>query len=401
MVSFEVRPLLRAIKRLSAIAALGALSAGATEIASAEDALTRLADSILEAQAQGGPYAKELIEPLTHLSLVYEQRGDHASEAAALEQALQVVRANYGLRSLEQAPLIRQRIRGEEAVGNFAEAWELEQELLALARRHPGDVRTVPILHEIGDKRIELLRSYLAGERPPQLILGCYYEGPARPFDSPRNCEAGSRSGAARRMLLEAQRHYASAIAPLRGQLETASQELHELEEKLYRNSYLLGDYRTGRQSLVRRVFDDAANAGSPMSRIERLVELADWDLRAHRWTLAFDLYAEIYGYLEAQGAQARIEEIFSPVTPIVLPTFLPNLFAPDRAEGAAGYVDVAFDITEFGTRRIRVVGSHNASKAAEQRVQRWIVENHFRPRMTAGKFAEVSRVVARHYVHE
>jgi hypothetical protein len=112
-------------------------------------------------------------------------------------------------------------------------------------------------------------------------------------------------------------------------------------------------------------------------------------------------LYAQIHGYLESQGAHTRIEEIFSPVTPVVLPTFLPNLFAPDRAQGATGYVDVAFEITEFGTRRIRVVGSHNASKTAEQRVQRWIVENRFRPRMTDAKFAEASRVVARHFVHE
>src|SRR5262249_47896773 len=145
--------------------------------------------------------------PLQDLSFLYQERGDFALELAALEQARQVVRANYGLSSLEQAPLMRQQIRAEEARGNFAEAWELEQALLALAQKHPDDVRTAPIYHEIGDKRMELMTSFLAGERPPQLFIGCYYDG---------NCNAGSREEAARRMLMDAQRNYSNAIAVLR-----------------------------------------------------------------------------------------------------------------------------------------------------------------------------------------
>ena len=90
---------------------------------------------------------------------------------------------------------------------------------------------------------MELRRSFLAGERPPQLVLGCYYEGPRRAIDDSRNCESGSRAGAAQHMLMEAQRHYLSAILPLRRQQQTASPELEELEDKLYRNSYLLDDY--------------------------------------------------------------------------------------------------------------------------------------------------------------
>ena len=93
---------------------------------------------------------------------------------------MQVIRANYGLRSLEQAPLLQQRIRSEEARGNFAAAWELEQDLITLARRQPNDLGAAPILHEIGDKRMDLLRDYLDGGIPPQIILGCYYQGPQK-----------------------------------------------------------------------------------------------------------------------------------------------------------------------------------------------------------------------------
>jgi tetratricopeptide (TPR) repeat protein len=336
------------------------------------------------------------------LSFVSQEKGDYALELAALGQARQVVRANYGLSSLEQAPLIRQQIRAEESRGNFTEAWELEQALLALVQKHPNDARTAPIYHEIGDKRMELMRSFLAGERPPQLSLGCYYEGSARFSDDSRNCNAGSRDGAAYRILMDAQRNYTNAIGVLRRGQQYGG-ELLELENKLLRNSYLYGGYQQGRQSLVRVIYDDAASSQPLMSRIDRLVQLADWDLRYGQRALALDLYSKIYEFLDKQGgAQTTIEETFSPATPIVLPTFVPNLFAPERATGATGYVDVQFDITQFGTtRRIKVLDTTNASKTAEQRISRWIVESRFRPRMADGQLAEAARVVARHYVHE
>ena len=162
-----------------------------------------LVAQIEEIQSLHGPNSPDLIDPLTRLGLFYEESGDEPLAIAAVERALQVVRVNDGLRSLEQAPLIRQLIRNEESRGNHSVAWDLEQELLKLLRRHPDDVTTVPFLREIADKQIEVLGRYLGGELPPQLILGCYY----KPFpNSDRgNCNAGSRSEAVRGMLAEAQ----------------------------------------------------------------------------------------------------------------------------------------------------------------------------------------------------
>lgn len=404
MVSCDVRLLLRAITALPLIVAVCATRAGAAQPAADRDsdaALERIVDRVFEARAEGGAYAEALIEPLTDLSVVYRERGNYALEVVALEDALQVVRANYGLRSLEQAPLIRQLISSEESVGNFAEAWELEQELLALVERHPDDLRIVPILQEIGDKRMELFLSHLAGERPPQVILGCFYEQPG-PFFDDGNCTAGGRSFAAHQILVDAQRKYAKALGVLRRHQEHAGEDLGALESKLYRNSYLLGDYGAGRRSLVRLVFDGAASSEPPLRQIERLVELADWDLRYGQRTLAFDLYEEIYAYLEDHGVgRARIDEIFSPVTPVVLPAFLPDMLAPERAQGATGYVDVELDVTRYGsTRRIGILDTRNASRAAEHKISRWLVDNRFRPKMTDTGPVDAHFVV-RHYVHE
>lgn len=405
MVSFKVRPHLCAINVLLLILAVGVPSPGATQSArDTEDALARIADDILQAQMQGGTYAKELIEPLTDLSFFYQEHGNYALELAALEQARQVMRANYGLSSLNQVPLMRQQIRAEESRGNFAGAWELEQALLTLAQKNPDDTRTAPIYDEIGDKRMELLSSYLTGKHPPQLYLGCFYEPPERVHARDRTCDSGERDAAASHMAWDAQRNYANAIGVLRRQQERSSGELYELEDKLLRNSYLLRDYQTGRRSLVRLIYDDAANSEPMLSRVDRLVQLADWDLRYGQRTLAFDLYAKTYAFLEEEGvSQASIDAIFAPATPIPLPTFATNLFAPERAQGATGFVDVAFDVTRYGTTsRIKVLDTtRNASSAAQRRVTRWLVDNRFRPRVTDGQTVDTSRIVARAYVHE
>src|SRR5687768_1071565 len=85
----------------------------------ADDTRSDVTERIRQAQSQGGPYSKELIDPLTTLSLLYREDGQSVLADAVIEQALQVMRANYGLRSLEQAPLLRQRIRSEEDRGDF------------------------------------------------------------------------------------------------------------------------------------------------------------------------------------------------------------------------------------------------------------------------------------------
>jgi hypothetical protein len=386
-----------------AVAGFGA-SGPSAQPAVGSDPKLELAERIQQAQAAGGPYSTELIDPLAALSRLHQEEGQSALAVAAIEQALQVTRANYGLRSLEQVPLLRQRIRAEEERGNNAEAWELERELLTLAARHPEDLRTVPILHEIGDKRMSLLGRYLAGELPPEFTLGCYYAEPQQVTqdiaDGWRNCDAGQRGVAVRNILLEAQRNYAHAIDVFLRQRVYSSDELHELEIKLLHNSYLYGGYDHGKQSLQRLIRYDVANGAPLTNRIGKLIELADWELLFDRRTTALEQYAQIYSLLERQGvSRPEIDGIFSPTSPVALPAFEPNPFA--RAENAGGYVDVAFDITRFGTtRRIDVESGSNAPAQAVDRISRWIVRSHFRPRITDGK-AHDTRVAVRYYVRE
>jgi hypothetical protein len=172
-----------AILAVVALTARASLAQPAIE-GTADDTRSEIAERIRQAQSEGGPYAKELIDPLTTLSLLYLEDGQSVLADAVTEQALQVMRANYGLRTLEQAPLLRQRIRSEEGRGNFAAAWELERTLQTMARAHPDDLRAAEVFHEIGDKRIDVLERYRNGEFPPQLHWRTKDRRPTAPRDA-------------------------------------------------------------------------------------------------------------------------------------------------------------------------------------------------------------------------
>ena len=140
-----------------------------------EDAAQELVEKIGEIQTLHGENSPDLIEPLAALSLLLEERGDYEQALALIEQATQVVEVNRGLHTLDEAQLMRRSIRIERARGNAEIAWNEEQELLGLIRRHRNDVRTVPILREIAEGREAVLARYEAGELPPEIVLGCYY----------------------------------------------------------------------------------------------------------------------------------------------------------------------------------------------------------------------------------
>ena len=242
----------------------------------------QLLEQIEAIEARNGRNSAEMLEPLRGLVLLYREHEEHASALAALTSALQVVRVTQGLYSLEQAPLLFQQIYVEEARGNHPEVWRLEQELLALVRRHPDDLRSVPALHEIGDRQMAVLDRVLAGENHPNIALGCFYK--VWPNNS-GTCMAGSRQTAVQGMLAEAQRNYSAAITTLLRNERHDSDELTELEMKMIRGIHM-----------VRSLYEEQhSRIGKPMplvpsyigtdsiepwrSRMAPIVDLAGWEL--------------------------------------------------------------------------------------------------------------------------
>ena len=369
-----------------------------------------IVDRIRGEQVLNGAYSAALVEPLRALSFHYQESGDRDLAVAAIERALQVQRVNYGLYTLDQAPLMRQWIKNEETAGNFKMAWDLEQALLVLVHRNPNDLRTIPILREIGDKRMDLLERYAKGEEfPPQIVLGCYYD-PARDarimLGEQRHCSAGSRRVAIQAILSEAQRYYWDAIQVMRRNELYSSDELRNLEIEMVRSSYLHGrNPAVGKQGLRRLLTYDVASAAPQETRVESLVQLADWDLMFANGRSEHDAvlatYEAAYRELENGASQASIDDIFSPKTPVVLPSFLPNPLASEETPEAKGYIDVAFKIGKYGkSNGIEIIGStNNVTDAAKKNLVRMIARSTFRPRLTAGRVADNSPIVVRYYL--
>jgi hypothetical protein len=408
---------------LAALAAAPAVRSGTPfEPIAHNDRQAEIVDDIRTEQKLNGVYSAALVEPLTALSFLYQESGDHTLAIAAIERALQVQRVNYGLRTLDQAPLIRQWIDNAERMGDVAMAWDLEQALIALVQKNPDDLRAVPILREIGDRRMDLLVRFARGKfpPPPQIILGCYYD-PVEDllaYDA-RGCHAGSRRVAVQAILEEAQSYYRDAIDVLQRNDLYSSAELRELEMKLVRTSYLHGrDYAgkespsraaVGRESLSRVLAYDVASNAPAEARVATLVQMADWDLMfadgRNQNDAVLANYETAYRALEKAGStQASIEETFSPQTPVAIPAFLPSPFKPCApASESKSYIDVAFEIDRFGkSDKIKIVGStDDVTNSAKRDLVRAIARSRFRPQFSAGHVAEDARVVVRHCLGE
>jgi hypothetical protein len=402
-------------------------------VAASQDDLDRfvarereLIESIDREESLNGPYSEALISPLTALSLHFEEAGDVGQTDALIARVLQVIRANYGLYSLEQAPSIRRLIAREEARGNAAAAWSLERELLVLASRHFDDIRSARIFRDTGDRRMEILKRYDTGEIPPEIVLGCYYNDAgehlrarlrgSRPIDAypgtqlADGCQVGSRTRARRALVLEAQSLYAGAVDVYLRSEQSLDDELRDLLIELVRNAYIYGNPGLASQSL-RQLYDLETEISTEwLPRIEAFVHMADWELLyspllgTRYRDSALAAYEQAYEWLdEHQVAQESIDAMFSPEIPVVLPSFLANPLASAETPESKGFIDVAFVIARDGkSRRVEVLGrADNVTRADERELVRTIRNSRFRPRLTEGQFADAAPVTLRYFVND
>jgi hypothetical protein len=402
-----------ALTACAAAAALAAARLFAQE--QADDPLSGVGRQIDEIQSSQGINSPELIRPLTSFGLMLREQGDSDLAVAAFERARHVVRVNYGLTSFEQAPLLRQLVQIEEEKGNAAAAWELEQELLVLIRRHGGS-RAAPMLREIADKRVDVLERYSAGEYPPQIRLGCYYSGPARRDGSEkipgRDCSAGSGHSVKAALYEEARLYYVDTMEIIMRSEGRSADEVPELYLAIVRAmSAVRNDYNTEEQGrgTLRDIHSMLVRYSKPLpAQMNALVQIADWDLLyaggRQENEAAFQAYEALYEQLRQQGLeQSFIDEIFSPSVPVVLPAFSPSPLVSSEAWDSSGYIDVAFEITKYGQgRSIEILGATaNVTEAARMRLRDILKRSRFRPRMAGGAFEDPARVVVRYYVND
>lgn len=385
--------------------------AGAQETAP-EPLVDSLQEQIRTLAEQSGQNSPDLIQPLAALGLAYRERGESALSTGALESAVHLVRLNFGLHSLEQAPLVRQLIANAESLGDHWAAWQLERDLLALARRHSGELGSVQILSDTADRRLEILAKYDSGQLPPEVIYGCYYAGPhvqrnlgAAPD---QNCMAGSAGVVRQGLALEAQGYYAEAVDIILRNEEYSSADLPRLLSAIIRISYAYGDPAMGRKSLNYLLAYQSSNSASWLDRAGTLVQIADWDLLhavgLNEENAALAEYAHAYHLLQRKGVdEESIRQLFAPDTPVVLPSFMPNPLAAEGGEEAPGHIDAAVEFDKYGRcRHVQILdASDDATRSVEKHVERMIWKHRFRPRLVDGRVADRDRVVIRYLLSD
>ena len=405
----------------------------------------RVAEEMAAAQAEEGPRSPALIELYAALGAQYENDGQHGLATAALEQARSLVRANYGLHTLDQLPLMQQALENQRVLGDVAMVQAIEEEMLALAMRHPTDLRAVAVYRDAGRRRMDILMRLLAGDAPPEIYpeVGLY---------------SITKSEVVKGLVTAAQTHYAAAAAVIVRNELYSSGELREIETEIVRasdlfrqrtilsqnhdpdgvvrNSLLEAEtdrlldlagftvfsddverrarldgvtsrYEIGRDSYRRltaydeKAYGTAVPATQLQSRLEAHLQLADWDLLYSRNGLALEQYARVLAQIETTVVAAPlIAEIFAPAVPIVLPTFLAN---PLQTPSSVRYIDVAFEITRFGeSRRVEILGAAaNVSDADKNDLLALIKGSRFRPRVTDGELARAAPVALRYYLND
>jgi hypothetical protein len=240
----------------SQIAALQSETELATELTdSPREEQLRAQIAALQSQT-GLARPAELLDPLRALALLYEEGGDHALAIVPIEEARHVARVHNGLTSADEALLLRQQIRNEKALGLHGRAWNLEQDMVAIARHHLDDPRMLPIFRELAEDRLAAIDQVAAGERPPMIYAGCYNAVPLPPYDYTSNdarraanssgftnqsCFGGINDWLVAKLRSEILMYYADAIEIILRTGDYASEELRELE----RAAILVANNRT------------------------------------------------------------------------------------------------------------------------------------------------------------
>jgi hypothetical protein len=286
----------RLIVAAAAAAASGALVAQAErELFATTDAQAELIERIAELRAAEGPTPAGIIDPLRDLASLYESADIHALAIVALEEARYVTRVHQGLTSADEAVLLHQQIRNEKALGNEQDVWDLQQDLVTLARQHHDDIRMLPIFRELAEDRSDALALYRAGSMPPEVYLGCYYVRDWRPYDDKRGeihppvggqpdgvgCRSGQSTSVVVRLQAEILEYYADAIEVMLRNGDYASLELRDLEKQMFRASQAAGVsmFGYGRPIYGYRASDVGCRSGGQRIPVWALDDLVDLEL--------------------------------------------------------------------------------------------------------------------------
>lgn len=366
-------------------------------------------------EARQGPRSSELASELAALADLYREAGDHPLVLDALRRELDVVRANAGLHSLDQVPIVEGLIASTLELGDFARAAELDESVLELAFRNPDDPRVAAILIGVADRQMAAVSRFLEYGPPPQIDIDIDI---GLVPGLPQGVVPARRT--ALRSLYRARRYYNNAIiAAQRNGPAHDIAELFAIEAKLLDTFHVEvtnpelyssgasrpGDvpvFRPGEAAFKVHVENSATFRRTATAVASALLKLGDWQLIFSRNGTALRTYRTAHDLLVREGVEREtIEALLAPDVPIMLPDFEPPDVA-DEGDTLAyrGYVDLSFVLRRYGTvSDVRVVGaSSDTPKAVLKRAERYVARSRFRPRLATGVPERTDEIAVRYY---
>ena len=360
---------------------------------------------IAELEAAAGPHAAELVEVRQGLGMLYQQAGDHRQAIAVLRDALQSVRINEGLYSINQVAILEAIIDSRVALGARGELRRDYEYLFWLYQRNYGDHNAdlVPVIKRVGQWYFDLYNFSPPNTTVEPLIAADDLYAKALkilPEDAPPRDRADILYKVA-----VINHHVAEDVQdPMLSHREIREAMIPHGRGSPYHNETAVRQYyadqsfHKGKRSLKRIIetYEKTLPDGI-MDYARALVFMGDWLTVQRRVSEGARLYQRALAALEEHDADpAQVDELFGEPQPIE------QLPVPGEAEPQAGadsyYVDALLDVPRSGwPTNIRIQAIHPPEETTlTRRAERGIAATRYRPRYRNGQPVATSDVPLR-----
>ena len=398
-------------------------SASELPIAELDLTITRYQEQADLLIAEGGAYNAALTENLIALGEAQRQLGNHEAALDVFEQAFHITRIHGGLFNDGQIPIIKHITRTLVDMGDFSLAHDRQDYLYYLRYKlHPTDSQAnLEALLELAGWSLGV--ASLAYERDftesltfqfNRLIESSRYFGNVAnylqnfaPTDERLPDIQLSRALSnyhLARLSTFFDSSMAAKISPdFRSTSPIISQHYTDIGTGYSQNlgsnysttlsNYRASAYNNGLEALQHRL-DYLREHASGIEAIRASVDLADWYLAFQRRNDAQAAYQEALEMWEQADLDevqklSLYDELYYPATPRSIPsTSNPWIGKYSKPSGYHGYIDIAFNVSRFGTtQRVQVTGNSEGTSDALIRELRTRIDNGvFRPRFLDGE---------------
>lgn len=378
---------------------------------------TQYRSVIAEVSRSQGEFALPLGEQLLGLGHALQEQGRLEEALAAYESSRHVLRVNLGLYSLEQAPVLKDLFSVYAAQGDVENAHAMQEALFNLRVRHHGgqdNPESVNALLDWADWNVTL---YMLLDPQPNLEASAL---PYNRFNDPRlelayntytsalqTLQTHAHPGDFRLVMTERKLAALNFITDQKLQetfgttpspFATASSDNFDAAGSA-RESASTARFYDGDSALRRAIAHSARQTERRNNEVAaRMVELGDWYLLFDRRAAALDLYRDALQFMrEASLPQEEVERIMSSGMPV--PTPDAAYLAPANANEFDGFLDVEFELTQFGmATHPRVIASSTDDRRIERELLREIRDCKFRPKFVADSPVKGEKVQLRYY---